>query len=205
MRYDRIYNVILVVAAGSSYLLFYFENYITMFISSRGVCDSPVLGNLQWIIPKLIFRCDMLDDVNMQTFPKIGVMVVLDLWIIICCVLGFIYSIFRSQNITDDDLTDYWFLMKCGRQRLEYARSFYRCLFIFGVVFVFVYSPAIDDGSRFGFICLLSKYGLGALLHAVFAMTPSYSIFMTILSFRTLEKFSRGSMVDSTRPPDDVA
>ena len=191
MRFSREYDVILIGLVVLSYLLFHSEEIITMFLSSRDICDSSIFDTVKWLIPKLISRCNLLDDGTMQSVPKIEILIVLDLWIVSCCIAGFVFCRIKLQRVTDGDLTDYWYGAKCSKRNLEHSESFYKCGLVIAIAFVFVWSPAIDEGYAFGVVCLLSKYGLGAAFHGLFAVSPSYLVYMLAVSSRTKKKFSQ--------------
>ncbi len=178
MRYNATHSIIAIAAAVSSYLLFHFQNMVIEFVSSEDICRSSATDILKWIIPKLMFRCDWINDVQSADIPSISIVIVLDVWIVSCCILCFVYYLFKLRRLTEKDLLDYWYLMKQNKRRLNGSILFWRALLVLLLAFVFVYSPAIDDGYAFGFVSLLSNYGIGVVMQAMIATVPPHAVFV---------------------------
>ena len=178
MRYNTTHNIIATVAAISSYLLFYFQDTVTTLVSSQDICRSSITDISKWIIPKLIFRCNWINDIQLGSIPSVDIVIVLDIWIILCCILCFVYYLFKLRRIKEGDFLDYWYLMKQNRRRLNRAILVWRVLLVLLFAFVFVYSPVIDDGAAFGFVSLLSKYGIGVVVQTLIATVPPQAMFV---------------------------
>ena len=212
MRFNKPFYVIGCAAASSSCLLFYFQDEITKLASSSDICNADVYNIVQWIFPKVIFRCSLLNDISLQDHPGIEIMIIIDIWVAFCCILSLIFSIYKLQSVTERDLFNYLVILREGeRKGLARASARFRvhssvyflikmqmnthafiCLFTLGLVFVF--SPAIGDGTRLDFVSLLYSYGTGVLAHGIGSVIPASCLFYSIFSYRLLRAFSQGNI-----------
>ena len=180
-------------------MLFYFQDIVTRYVKSSDFCNAYVYDILKWAIPKVIFRCKLLNDAEMRDYYGIDIMIVLDVWIAICCALSLIYIIRRlivnKGIITRNDMLEYYISRQGDGGRLIFA--VYGCygIVILLVLFIFIYSPGTDDGGGgFQIFTLTSSYGLGVALHASVAASCSYFLLMATLSLKTLRSLSSGDL-----------
>ena len=212
MRFNTPFYVIACAAAISSWLLFHFQNDITVLAESSDLCDSDDYRIVQWVFPKIIFRCNLLRDIGIQNYPSMSIMIILDIWIVFCCVVSLIFSILKLQSIKKADIFQYLQILR-EKERYELSRASAKfrvhapirfrirttvyghiIMFILFVGLVFVYSPAISDTGRLAPISLLASYGTGALAHGIGSVIPSYCLFYSIFSFRLLRAVSQGNI-----------
>ena len=194
-RFNSTFSVILVTNMLSSFLLFHFQDSVTTLISSRDVCEGFAFSILQFIVPKIIFRCDLFADIHFQNLPGRDIMVVLDLWMVLCCVAGLIYCFLKLRVVTDVDILDYWNQMKSSKRRLKAGELYWKFALISTITFAFIFSPAVDEGGAFDFVVLLSNYGTGAIIQSLIVTIPSFCVLCLGLSYRALKKFPDGPLI----------
>ena len=212
MRFNKPFYVIGCAAAISSYLLFYFQNKIIILVRSSDICDAHAYSIVQWIFPKIIFRRSLLNEINIQNYPNIHTMIILDIWVAFCCIFSLIYSISKLQSITERGLFDYIVTLReqerkdlsraSARFRIQSSMYFpikmamhgHAFVFICALGLVFVYSPAISDEGRLIFMSLLASHGTGALVYGIGSTIPAFCLFYSILSYRLLRAFSQGNI-----------
>ena len=172
---------------------------MTRYVKSSDFCDAYVYDTLKWIIPKVIFRCNLLNEIGTRDYFGTDIMIVLDVWIAICCAISLIYftrTLIVSPNIiTTADMLEYYAGLRRDKGRVKLAIYFFSGIVVFFILFVFVYSPAISDEGGFeGLISLTSSHGIGVLIHAVIAISCSYSLSIAILASKTMRALSTGSI-----------
>ena len=192
-------TIVLCATLISSCLLFYFQNIVTRYVKSSDFCDAYVYNTLKWIIPKVIIRCNLLNEVGTRDYFGTDIMIVLDVWIAICCVASLIYFartlIVNPNIITRVDMLEYYAGLRRDKSRVKSAIYFFSGIAVFFMLFVFVYSPAISDEGGFeGLISLTSSHGIGVIIHAVIATSCSYSLLIAILASRTMRALSTGNI-----------
>lgn len=212
MRFNGPFFVIGCAAATSSCLLFFFQGEIANVVRSSDICDAHAYSILQWVFPKVIFRCRLLSDPTLLGHSGLNIMIILDIWIALCCILSLIFSVWKLQSITENDLFDYLVILREG-ERKAYAKASARFrvrssvyflikmqmrlhafVFVFTLGLVFVFSPAVGDGTRLDFASLLASYGTGVLVHGIGSVIPAVCLFYSILSYRLLRAFSLGNI-----------
>ena len=212
MRFNTPFYVIACVAAITSWLLFHFQSDIVTLVSSSDLCDSEYYHIVQWGFPKIIFRCNLLRDVDIQNYPSMNIMIILDIWIASCCIISLIFSMWKLQSITKGDIFQYLAVLR-EKERYELSKASVRFRVHSSIIFrirtavythiimlilflglVFVYSPAINDTGRVAPVSLLANYGTGALAHGIGSVVPSYCLFYSIFSFRLLRAFLQGNV-----------
>lgn len=194
-RFNSTFSIILFASVLSSFSLFHLQDFITTLISSSDVCDGLAFSILRFIIPKIIFRCDLFADIHFQHLPGRDIMVVLDLWIALCCITGLACCLFRLRSITDVDILDYWHQMKSSKRHLKVGELYWKGVLVVTVGFVFIFSPAVDEGGGFDFVVLLSDYGAGTAIQSLIATIPSFCVLCLGLSYRALRKFPNGPLI----------
>lgn len=199
-------------AAISSWLLFHFHNDIIILAKSSDLCDPDDYRIVQWVFPKIIFHCNLLRDIDIQNYPSMNIMIILDIWIAFCCIISLIFSMWKLQSITKGDIFQYLAILR-EKERYEFSKASARfrvhssikfrirtavythiIMFILFLGLVFVYSPAVSDSVRLAPVSLLASYGTGALAHGIGSVIPSYCLFYSIFSFRLLRTFVQGNI-----------
>ena len=123
MRFNTPFYVIACVAAITSWLLFHFQSDIVTLVSSSDLCDSEYYHIVQWGFPKIIFRCNLLRDVDIQNYPSMNIMIILDIWIASCCIISLIFSMWKLQSIAKGDIFQYLAHIEGKKKDMNYSKA----------------------------------------------------------------------------------
>ena len=111
MRFNRPFFVIGCAAAISSCLLFFFQDEIADIVRSSDICDAHIYDVAQWVFPKVIFRCRLLNDptfVQVLSRPEHYDYLWPYLDALYCCIFSLFFSVMEiAIHNFEKDLFDY--------------------------------------------------------------------------------------------------
>ena len=193
---SRAFTVLLVITPIPAIIMFNFPEIFVEYFDTAFFCsDSSDVEIYHWIFPKLIAHCDMF--IEFAIFDKYiqGIVVILDFYM---CGLFFI-SLLILVIVENNNYQKLKLLaLKDSLLYLTFRIITAVVMFSFCFALTLVYPLHLaDDGDDiFGFVALLSDYGIGVTLQVCFTVVGSYFFAMTITNVRALRERSGATHCD---------
>lgn len=164
----------------------YFVEFFNTQFSCHRILNSEIYS---LIFPKIVSHCDTFIREGIYDKYVQGIVVIFDFYFM--CIFLALMPLFIIDEIRGYEESKIDILKESPfYTKISVLGSSIFVLVVF--IWIFVWSPLIaDDGYRFGYVSLLSDYGIGAIIQTGIVVYGSYVLAATITTIRVLREQSR--------------
>ncbi len=176
-------------ASGAA--IYIFQDYITSSINSNFCEIASILEILSWAFPKYFHHCMIALDINSQFFGGVNIVILLDVYILICWIVQIVLCFLAWVELTEEDFYHLRSYMENPKNMVSIWIEIPISIIAMGLggYIVFIFPNLVPEG---GFILrnmamLSTDYGLGPALQAF--MASGSVIIPFLVAIRTRARF----------------
>ena len=189
----------LVVAVLGANLLFLLQDHIVTFVNSYHLCSaSAVISVIGSVIPKISSHCYQIMDSDPLIYPSMRIVIILDLWYLVCFFTFSTYTILKLTHVTKEDINlaivKHWGEIQPSVWQTILYLFFAPLGIILGTFNVFIESPILQEPDTVFFNDKSISTISGVTYQAGFSMIASL-LFVHVVFIR-IEIILRGNRGD---------
>ena len=158
-------------ASGAA--IYTFQDYIISSLNSNFCEIGSILEILSWTFPKYFHHCVITSDINLQFFGGVNIVILLDIYILICWIVQIVLCFLAWVELTEEDFYHLRSHMENPKNTVSIWIEIPVSLIAMGLggYIVFIFPNLVPEGGFFlrNMAMLSTDYGLGPALQTFMA------------------------------------